>query len=188
MSLQTWCETLVTGQVDGPSLNNSLTATSIIPTHAKITLPQNYFYIGRKLHVRLAGRLSNIVTTPGTLTIDFRLGAVVAFNGGAMNLSTTAHTTLPFWCELSLTCRAIGSGTSANLMGQGWFESQCVSLTSTSDNASTIPCLLIPNTAPAVGTGFDSTAANTVDVFATFSVQNAGNLIQVHQFEVTALN
>jgi hypothetical protein len=191
MSLQTWQETLITAQVDGPSLSNSAAATSILPFGAKITLPNNYFSaIGKALRIKAACRLSNIVTTPGTLTLDVRFGSTVIFNGGAMQLSTTAHTTLPLWVEILLTCRAISTATqvAANLMGQGIAISQCLSLTAVADSTTTPATLLIPNTAPAVGSSFDSTATQQVDLFATFSIANAGNLIQLHQYTLEALN
>jgi hypothetical protein len=44
------------------------------------------------------------------------------------------------------------------------------------------------NAAPAVGTGFDSTAAQLVDLFATWSVANAANSITCHQFLIEDLN
>lgn len=187
MSLQTWVETLVTAQVSGSNLTGSTTPTSIIPAAAKITLPANYFYIGRMLRIKAMGQLGNIVTTPGTLTLDVRLGNVVAFNGGAMQLSSTAHTTLPFWLEVIVTCRAIGNSTNANLMGQGIMTSQCLSLTAVADSTTTPASLLLPNTVPTVGTGFDSTVTNTLDLFATFSLSNA-NAITLTQYSVEAMN
>lgn len=191
-SLQTWQEVLVSGQVDGNSLSNTTTATSIIPPASRYTLPANYFSnIGKALRVGLAGRISNIVTTPGTLTLDVRMGPtsnIIVFNGGAMQLSTTAHTTLPFIVEILLTCRAIGSGTSANLMGQGIASSQTISLTAVADSTTSVSTLMLPNTTPAVGTGFDSTVSMVVDVFAAFSIANAANLIQVHQYVLESLN
>jgi hypothetical protein len=48
--------------------------------------------------------------------------------------------------------------------------------------------LLIPVGAPTVGTGFDSTAAQTVDLFGTWSVANAANSIQVHQYMLESVN
>ena len=69
--------------------------------------------------MKIAGQISNVVTTPGTLTLDFRLGSVVAFNGGAMQLSTTAHTTVPFIAEFLLTARAVGGGTSVTQLVSG---------------------------------------------------------------------
>lgn len=41
-----------------------------------------------------------------------------------------------------------------------------------------------PNTAPAVGTGFDSTIAQTLDLFVAQSVSNAGNGFQLQQYSV----
>jgi len=196
MSKQGWSETLAWQEADGPTISNSAAAASLlIPSTTQLagqsgrfTLPANFFDVGKVLRIKGACRLSNIVTTPGTLTLDVRLGSVVAFNGGAMQLSTTAHTTLPLWFEILLTCRAIGGGTAANLMGQGVASSQCLSLTAVADSTTTVATLLMPNTTPAVGTGFDSTAAQTVDLFATFSIANAGNLIVLHQYVLESLN
>ena len=190
MSYQVFSENIIgfNSAVAGPNLSNTTTATSIIPTSAKITLPNNYLAVGKILRLTLAGQLSNLVTTPGTLTLDCRIGGVIAFNGAAMQMSSTAHTTLPFWAQIMLTVRASGSSTSGNIMGQGIITSQALSLTAVADSTTTPATLLFPNTTPAVGTGYDSTAANTLDVFATFSIANAANAIQVLQYMVEALN
>lgn len=177
---------LISAQGDGGSLSNSTTATSILPATAKYTIPANALQVGNTFRVKAAGRLSNIVTTPGTLTLDLRMGSTItAFNGGAMQLSTSAHTTLPWYFDVLLTVRSIGSGTSATIMGQGICSSQCLSLTAVADSTTTPATLLIPNVTPVVGSGFDSTVANIFDMFATFSIANAANLIQLHQFELT---
>lgn len=191
MSLNTWQETLVTSQVDGSPLSNTTTATSLLPSQAKYTLPSQFFSVpGKAIRIKGMGRLSNIVTTPGTFTLDVRLNStpIIVFNGGAMQMSTTAHTTLPIWFEILLTCRTVGSGTAATLMGQGTAISQALSLTAVADSATTPASLLIPNTAPAVGTGFDSTVANVVDLFGAFSIANAGNGFTLHQYVLESLN
>jgi hypothetical protein len=173
---------IITAQGDGTALANSTSATSILPAAAKFTFPANYLdFVGRKLRVTAQGRLSNIVTTPGTLTLDLRLGATVVFNGGAMQMSTTAHTSVPWWWEVEVTVRAIGS--SASLMGQGMFFSQAASI-SGADPTTGHSFLMTPNTAPAVGNTFDSTAALALDLFAKFSVNDAANSITLHQYEV----
>lgn len=191
MGQQTWQETQITAQTDGSALSNSTSATSILPAAARLTLPANYMYVGRQFRVFAAGRLSNIVTTPGTLTLDVRMGPssnIIVFNGGAMQLSTTAHTNVPWWFEATLTCRAIGNSTNANLMGQARVTSQALSLTAVADSTTTPATLMAPNTAPAVGTGFDSTVAMVVDLYAAFSIANAGNSVQLHQYAFEALN
>lgn len=177
-----YVQSLIAAQVDGSALSNSVAATSLLPASAKYTFPANYFdFIGRTLRIKAAGRVSNIVTTPGTLTLDLRLGATVIFNGGAMQLSTTAHTNVPWWWEVMLTVRAVGS--SANFMGQSVFMSQAANISS-ADSTTGHSLLLAPNSAPAVGNNFDSTAAQQLDLFGTFSIANAGNSVTLHQFEV----
>lgn len=191
MSNQGYVETLITQQQDGTALNTSTTPTSILHSTGKLTLPAQYMYIGRRLRIQGFARLSNIVTTPGTLTLDVRMGPtsnIVVFNGAAMQMSSTVHTNVPLWFEILLTCRAVGSGTSANLMGQGRATSQALSLTAVGDSTTTPATLMMPNTAPAVGTGFDSTVAMVVDLFATFSISNAANSIQLHDYAVESLN
>lgn len=188
MSKQTWQETLVAQYVAGTAFNTYTTAKTVIPTSALRTLPADFFEIGRTLRIRVAGSISNIVTTPGTITFQVMIGAVVAFTTGAIQLSTTAHTTLPFDLEILLTCRAVGSGTSANLMGQAVMRSQCVAATAVADSTSTHASLMAPNAAPAVGTGFDSTVANVLDFFCGFSISDAANQVQIQQYVVEVLN
>ncbi len=184
MSLQTWQETLVSAQVDGTALNTSTTPTSILPAASKLTLPANYFAIGRVLRLTAMGRMSNIVTTPGTLTLDVRFGSTVVFNGGAFSLNAVAKTNVGWRLVALLTCRAIGSGSTANLLGQGDFTSESV----VGSAAGVANDVLLPATAPAVGTGFDSTAAQVVDLFAAFSISNAANSIQLHQYILESVN
>ena len=46
----------------------------------------------------------------------------------------------------------------------------------------------MPATAPAVGTGFDSTIANLLDFWVGFSISNSGNGVQVYQYTVEQLS
>jgi|SRR2546428_3740083 len=184
MSLQGWQETLITQQVDGTALANSTTATSLLAPAAKFTLPANYMAIGRTLRVTARGRISNIVTTPGTITLDVRFGSVVVFNGGAVSMNITAKTNVTWDFEAILTCRAIGASTSANMLGIGSFQSESI----VGSAAGIAGEALLPASAPAAGTGFDSTAAQVVDLFGTFSVANAGNSIQSHLYTLESLN
>lgn len=196
MSLQTWEETLFVLRQDTPAQNNYTTAKSIFgvdgtdqSASAKGTLPANFWVPGKSVNLRMMGDISNIVTTPGTITFQFMLGAVVAWTSGAIQLSTTAHTALPFWLDVELTCQVDGGGTQAKLMGQGIITSQCVVNTNVADSvANTLPTLLLPNTTPAQGTGFDSTAAQKTDVFVGFSIANSGNQIRARQYRLRALN
>lgn len=181
---QTFEEQLVSQQQDGTALTASTTPTSILHATGKIKIPAGYLYrVGQTLRMRAAGRVSNIVTTPGTLTLDLRLGPtnnIVVANGGAMALNTVAKTNVPWLLEWLLTLRSIGSGTAATWMHQGTWISESV-IGSPLPTVGGAGQLMLPNAAPAVGTGFDSTVDNLFDLFATWSLNNA-NSIQTHQF------
>ncbi len=188
MSKQTWVETLVTQQGAGTLFNTYTTAKTVINAQALYSLPPGFWEIGKQLEIEVMGGISNIVTTPGTITLQVMMGSIVAFTTGALQMSTTAHTTIPFWLKALLTCRAVGPTTSANLMGQAVIASQTIAATAVADGTQTHSILLGPNTAPAVGTGFDSTITNVLDFWAGFSISNAGNGIQVQQYSVRSLN
>ena len=176
---------LGSSQIDSPALGNTTTATSLLNGVEKFIIPAGYLQIGSKVRIMAQGRISNIVTTPGTLTLSVRtVGGVIIANGGAVSLNTTAKTNVAFWLEFVMTCRAIGSGTGANFMFQGAFTSESVVGAAA---GSTITALL-PASAPAVGTGFDSSAAQQIDLFGAWSIANAGNTIQIHQYEIELPN
>lgn len=169
---------------DGAALNTSVTATSILPAAAKAVIQATSIFVGRTVHITARGRMSNMNPTPGTITLDVRFGAVVVFNGGAVALNAAAKTNVSFVFDAYLTVRAVGSGTSANLMGVGTLTSEAV----VGGGTGTAITATLPATAPAVGTGFDSTVDQTVDLFATFSVSNAANGIQVHEYSIESVN
>jgi hypothetical protein len=182
VSNQGWEELVSTASIDGTALSGT-SAASIIPPISKYTLPAGFFdKVGKLLKITAVGRMSNIVTTPGTFTPDVRLGGVIAFNAGAISLNAVAKTNVSFWLEILLTCRAIGSGTAANIIGQARFTSESV----VSSAAGLPNTVLAPASAPAVGTGFDSTTSLTVDLFGTFSL--TGNGLTVHQYMLEACN
>ncbi len=190
MTIVGYSETLITAQADGTARSSFTTAVSILPTSARYTLPPNFFSIGKKLRILAAGRISNVVTAQPTFAFTVLMGPtsnITVFDGGNMTCSTTAHTNVPWKLEIDLTCRAIGGSTSANLMGQGIVWSQAF-VSGASADIATHGTLLIPNTAPAVGTGFDSTVAMVVDLFAACGTSNASNAITLHQYSLEALN
>jgi hypothetical protein len=185
---QGYIATLLNSIADGSALTNTTTATSILPVIAKPTLPANYLFAGKMFRVRASGRISTVVTTPGTLTLDFRLGSVNVFSGGAMTLNTTAQTNAGWIYDAMMTVRAVGATTTANILGQGMWISHAV-IGSPAPTAGGAGEHVLPyNTAPVVGTGFDSTAAQLVDLFATWSVASASNSITCHQFLIEDLN
>jgi len=174
------CIPLVIGSTDGPTLT-AAAAASCIPTANKITLPTNYWTIGKQWRVLIQGRISCAVTTPGTARFDIRSTSAIIYDTGALNLNIVAKTTVPFELDINLICRAVGTGTSTTLFGIGRFTSEAViasGLPSVSSNGT----LLCPVGTPAVGAGTDNTAANTIDVFFTQTV--ATGSMTVHNYSI----
>lgn len=150
-----------------------------------ITLPPNFFdRPGKRITIEGQAGISNRVTGPDTFTMQIMLNSVIAFTTGAITLTTTVHTTIPMWFNIQLTCRTTGNGTLATLMGQALLRGQMVAMTSAADNAAGTGWAMAPNTAPAVGTGFDSTISQTVDLFVAQSFSGAGNGFQIQQYAV----
>jgi hypothetical protein len=172
---------------DGAALSASTTQTSLLPSSRKVAaLPLGYFdRIGKVLTFAASGRISTVVTTPGTLTLTFRLGSVDVFSSGAMTLNTTAQTNVNWTFEGELICRAIGSGTSTTLFPKGCrFMSHAV-IGSPAPTAGGGGVHMLPyNAAPAVGSGFDNGASQLVDFMATWSVNSGSNSITLHAAHV----
>lgn len=190
MSFQSWCQNIVSSQVDGPTLTAAAAATCL-PGASRILLPPGIFQVGTQLKLIASGRISNVVTTPGTARFDLRLnsalgGSTVVFDTLAMPLNVVAKTNVGWWLEALLTVRAIGNGTSANMIGQGTWQSESFigsPLATVGGNGS----IMVPfNTAPAVGGGFDSTIANFIDFFFTQTVTTGS--MTLHQFKLQLLN
>jgi hypothetical protein len=90
---------------------------------------------------------------------------------------------------LLLTCQVVGSGSTAKLIGLA--DASGIMFTKTAgqtDDAQGMQSLLAPAIAPAQGTGFDSSIANLVDFWAGFSIANAGNGVQIHQYQLVVAN
>lgn len=191
MSYQSWQETLIDQQAAGTLFNTYTTAKTVLNAQALLSIPPNWWYPGRMVKVTVLGGISNRVTGPDTTTFQVMggaTGATVMWTSGAVNLTTTAHTTIPFWLEVLLTCRAVGA--TANLMGQGQIQGIMFAQAASQADVTTagISSLLLPNTAPAVGGNFDSTVTNIIDFYVAQSVSNAGNGIQVQQYKIESLN
>jgi hypothetical protein len=163
------------------------TATATEAASGFIQLPSGFFQRGSILEIDFVAGISNRVTGPDTFTIQVMVGATIAFTTGAINLTTTAHTTIPAVGTITLTCNAVGNGSQCKLRGQCVISGQMIAMAaSLADGAANTGWAMAPNTAPALGTGFDSTVANTLDFFVAQSVSNAGNGFQLQQYRVTS--
>lgn len=168
---------------DGPTLT-AAAAASCVPTYVPTTLPAGYWQIGRIWRWRMHGRISNAVTTPGTARFDLRLGGIVAFDSLAIPLNIVAKTTVNWALDVLLTCRAVGSGTSANLIGQGmWLSEANINTAVPATGPGPGGCLIPFNTAPVVGAGFNSQSALTLDFFFTQTVGTGSLTVHQHMLE-----
>lgn len=185
MSLQRWQETLITSQVDGPTLTAAAAATCL-PAAAVLTLPNNYFdTIGKMIRIRAAGRISSLITTPGTARFDVRLGGGVVFDSLAILLDTVAaHTNVGWQLEIILTLRAIGA--TANLFGQGRWDCEDILGVPATAPKGVLSAILPWNSAPAVGGNFNSASSLALDLF--FTQTAATGSLTVHQYFVESLN
>jgi len=153
-----------------------------------VTLPPNFFQRGSLLVIDFLAAISNRVTGPDTFTINIKVGSVTAFTTGAITLTTTAHTNIPLKGKIELSCRTVGSGTQAALMGIAVLTAQMIQQggTAAADSATLSNTIIMPNTAPAVGTGFDSTVANTLDFQTAQSFSGAGNGFRLDEYRVVS--
>jgi len=185
-SSQSWQQTLITAQSDGAAIT-AAAATSMLPAQAKFTLPAQFLQtVGQQLMIKAHGRVSTVITTPGTLRVDVRFGSTVVFDGQAVALITAnAYTNIPWVVEILLTVRAVG--TSANMMGYGTLQAMNVQGGTTSAAPQGSAIAQLPwNQAPAVGNNFDSTSSQVVDFFFTQTV--ATGSWTLHQFSLIAMN
>ena len=171
---------------DGAALTNTVTATSILNVNERWQKPNNFAdKLGKRFWGIVHGRMSTVITTPGTLTLDFMIGAIAAFSTGAVSLNIVSKVNVPWVWEFYLEYAVLGSAAAL----QGWSR-----LTSEAIIGSPLPTvggngvLLLPSGTPANGTAFDDTASVITDIRATWSVANAGNSIQKTSYILTVPN
>ncbi len=181
-------QTLASMRAAGTLFNTYTAAKSILNAQDLFQFPANWLQVGSKLRIRAMMGLSNIVTTPGTVVFQVMMGSVVVWSSGNVQLSTTANTLLPVELEVNLRLDSSGIGTAAKFMATGKIIGLPVQLGSGVANGTvTDSAIVLPTTAPAVGTGFDSTVAEILDFWAGFSTSNAGNGVQLYDYTVEQL-
>jgi hypothetical protein len=188
MSAQTWQELLGTATAPGALFTAFTTAKSVSPYGSAITLPPNWWYVGRAVRLSVHAAISNQVTIQNTMNFAINLGAVAAATSGNFNLTTSVHTTIPAYLTCLATCMTVGTSTNAALkcvwMAEGQMFAQ---VAGAADNAAGTGWAMSA-AIPANGTGFDSTASLVMDFFAGISTNTTSNGIQVHQITWESLN
>ena len=178
-------QVIASSYTDGPALS-AAAAASCLPTYVPTTLPAGYWQIGRMWRITASGRISTVVTTPGTARFDLRMAAVTAWDSLAIPLNIVARVNVSWYLEVLLTCRSVGSGTSATLFGHGmWLSDDNINVALPATGPGPGGQLVPYNTAPVVGTGFDSTAALAMDF--RFTQTAATGSMTMHQFMIEQL-
>jgi len=153
--------------------NTGTTILSLLHGSGLFTLPGGSLNEGDELEIDASGQMNTVLTTPGTLifTINFgaTLDAIAQFTSQAIALNATAQTNATWSLKMRGVVRSVGSGTSANILWTGEFTSRAGN-GSAVVGTSGVFVIPIPDTAPATGTGFDSTVSNIIDLRATLSV------------------
>ena len=187
--IQTWSQVIANQIAAGTSLNTYTTAKSVINPQALVSLPPNYLFPGKQLRVTAVMGISNVVTSQRTFTFQVMCGTIVVWTSGAITTTTTAHTLIPAKLVVDLRVDSVGSGTAAKFLGQGILTGQMwVYSGATADSTAGLATLMVPNTTPAVGTGFDSTIANVLDFWVGLSASESTTGLQVFEYYVEDLN
>lgn len=181
--LSTYVGPLAWAAGDGSAVAATTAQTSLLTSSAatgKWAMPGGFFtYVGQMIRLHAAGRVSTPGSTQGNLSFQVVIGAVNVASSQVFT-SLASQTNITWELDWVLTLRAIGDGTSANFMHTGEFTCALVS----SSNLTNI----IPATAPAVGTGFNSSSSATFDLQATWSNNTSGNTITLHQYLLESVN
>ena len=178
----------------GTLLNTYTTAKSVINSQAICPIPPGFLQIGDMLRIRASGGLSNVVTSQPTFTFQVMMGpaqpsTIIVHASQALIVTTTAHTLIPFEYEVWMRLDSEGSGTAAKFLAQAKAVGIMFPISgAVADPTATVGTIMAPATAPAVGTGYDSTVLNYLDFFVGISASNAGNGIQIYQYTVEMLS
>lgn len=192
MPNQGWSQGVQSQSAAGTLFNTFTTAKTVINQQDLYGLYAGFFTLGRRLRITVNMAISNIVTTPGTVTFQVMLGSIVVWTSGAVQLNATAHTLLPAKLVVDLSCQLTNTGAAgvvAKLMGVGCLTGVMFTKTAgQTDGANSETVIMVPVTAPALGTAFDSTISQILDFFVGFSISNSGNGVQVAMYDVEVLN
>jgi hypothetical protein len=172
----------------GSAVASTTSETTLLPNTGPFTIPAGELnFRGKMLAIRAAGKISTVVTTPGTLTFKVKFGSIAVATSQAMPLNIVAKTNVFWELDILMTLRDPGISTAANFMTNGSWRSEAV-IGSPAASAGGIGVQGWQASAPAVGTGFDSSINNLCDLTATWSVSSGSNSITLEQFLCEAIN
>ena len=192
MSSQSWGQLIASIPNAGVLMNTFTTAQSILTTGSQlttssgfITLPPGFFQYNGELIIDFTANTS--WATGNTMIWTVKVGAVAAFVSGTLKVTTTGGTLIPQKVQIILKCQSVGSGTNTKLMGSGYAMGRMIvppGGTAGADYAAPSGISTIQEAASALGTGFDGTVANTLDLHITMGTSSASNGVQLMDYSV----
>lgn len=164
---------------DGAQILNTTTETILCPDFT-FAAGDSRLYQGAAFRITLGFDVSNVVTTPGTVTFAIRWGGVagtVLATTQAIQMDTTARSNYSGRLQAELVWRSIGSAGSAFCQG-------IVFLNNVATAAAAAPQYFTMGSAganvPAAVGSLDTTTAKALSVTADFSVNTATTQVTNH--------
>ncbi len=166
MPMQTWRQTMYTTIADGTAVT-AAAETILVPDY---TLQAGFLYPGALLKYTLFGRISTVITTPGTWTWRLRWGGVAGTSilaTAAITPDVTAASTNVAWCFSGyVQCRSVGTAGTVMCWGQMWMND--LEDASSTTLAAQIGGFVFPDAAAT--TAIDTTTAKALSATITPSV------------------
>ncbi len=195
---QGFWQSIVTMQAAGSALASSAVRTSLTgttSTQAQLTMPAGTLKnAGDQLLIKASGVLGLIAASNYTLTLDWAIGGTAILTTGAMATSASTVTGAPWELEFLATVQTVGTGTNGTLRYGGHFASIgmiAVAAPATGPGAGyiTLPYGAALTTAPSTlgAAGFDTTIANKIDLYGTWSSGTNADTITCQQYSVTLI-
>lgn len=176
--------TITSLEAAGTAIASSNVRTSLTAgtTQFRKPLPADSFQnTGDCILLVASGILTTVVTTPGTLTLDLSFGGTAIVSTGAMTLNIVAQTSDPWYLQVLMSAKTVGSGTAATLYFSGfWLSAASINVaagaTGPGPGGQIVPYSGTATGASTTSSGFDSTISNVIDLNSTFSVTTANSI------------
>lgn len=158
-------------------VTNTTSETSVVPTDliGGLTLPANFWTVGKIVRVSLFGKLRTKASSPGLLTIKVKLGSTIIASTGGFSLDSALSDSMTRM-DFLMNCRSTGA--SGNIKVIGPFEFF---------DPGSLNMKLWPLTQGG-GSTADTTASALLDLTATFSVNDVSNTWTTDDVVVESLN
>lgn len=182
MSIGYW-ETLASAVGDGTALTAAARASALqgAAKSGLYTLAANKLRVGDVLDIWASGRISSVVTTPGTARFDLSFGVAgtACMDTLAMPLNVVVQTTIPWSLHVVGTVRAVGN--TGNIFWQGVWASTASLNTAAVATGPWTGVITVPyNTPPVVGANVDMSIANILDF--NFTQTAATGSMTLHEY------